>query len=77
MRRRRHSGRDLAIDATRGVAIWSMISLHFAAGTIVAAPTHEYPYVDGMSAFVLLSGLVLGIVYQRWVARLGFAYAYR
>lgn len=76
MRRRRRS-RDLAIDATRGLAIWSMISLHFAAGTVVAAPTHAYPYVDGMSAFVLLSGLVLGLVYQRWVARLGFAYAYR
>lgn len=70
-------GRDLAIDATRGVAIWSMISLHFAAGTIAASPTHLFPYVDGMSAFVLLSGLVLGIVYQRWIGRFGLGYAYR
>ncbi|MBM7368570.1 OpgC domain-containing protein [Gordonia hydrophobica] len=77
MRRRSHSGRDRAIDATRGLAIWSMISLHFAAGTVVAAPTHAFPYVDGMSAFVLLSGLVLGIVYQRWVTAHGLTYALR
>ncbi|MGB6038527.1 MAG: OpgC domain-containing protein [Gordonia sp. (in: high G+C Gram-positive bacteria)] len=70
-------GRDLAVDATRGVAIWSMISLHFSAGTIAARPTHLFPYVDGMSAFVLLSGLVLGIVYQRWIGRFGLGYAYR
>ncbi|WP_274378032.1 OpgC domain-containing protein [Gordonia neofelifaecis] len=83
MRRRRHfrpstsGGRDLAIDATRGLAIWSMISLHFAAGTIASAPTHAFPYVDGMSAFVLLSGLVLGIVHQRWIGRLGLRYSTR
>ncbi|AZG43925.1 OpgC domain-containing protein [Gordonia insulae] len=68
--------RDLAIDATRGLAIWSMISLHFAAGTHIAAPTHAFPYVDGMSAFVLLSGLVLGLVYRRWIERISLRYAY-
>ncbi len=52
-----------------------MISLHFAGGTVAAAPTHLYPYVDGMSAFVLLSGLVLGIVYRRWIDRHGLRYA--
>ena len=77
VRRRRPSGRDVAIDATRGLAIWSMISLHFADGTVAAVPTHAYPYVDGMSAFVLLSGLVLGIVYQRWVVKFGLGYALR
>jgi hypothetical protein len=69
--------RDLAIDATRGLAIWSMISLHFADGTLIASPTHAYPYVDGMSAFVLLSGLVLGLVYRRWIERHSLGYAYR
>ncbi|MGC5258339.1 OpgC domain-containing protein [Gordonia sp. DT218] len=68
--------RDLAIDATRGLAIWSMISLHFAAGTLIAAPTHAYPYVDGMSAFVLLSGMVLGLVYRRWIERISLRFAY-
>ena len=69
--------RDLAIDATRGVAIWSMITAHFALGMRIAEPTHSFPYVDGMSAFVLLSGFVLGLVYQRWIERHGLWFAYR
>ena len=69
--------RDLAIDATRGVAIWSMITAHFALGMRIAEPTHSFPYVDGMSAFVLLSGFVLGLVYQRWIERHGLRFAYR
>ncbi|GAA3962631.1 OpgC domain-containing protein [Gordonia caeni] len=68
--------RDLAIDATRGLAIWSMVSLHFANGMLIARPTHAYPLVDGMSAFVLLSGLVLGIVYRGWIDRFTLRYAY-
>ena len=69
--------RDLAIDATRGLAIWSMISLHFANGMLIARPTHSFPTVDGMSAFILLSGLVLGLVYRRWIDRFTLGYAYR
>ncbi|WP_454163035.1 OpgC domain-containing protein [Gordonia iterans] len=68
--------RDLAIDATRGLAIWSMVSLHFANGMLIAVPTHAYPLVDGMSAFVLLSGLVLGLVYHRWIDASSLRYAY-
>lgn len=68
-------GRDLAIDALRGLAIWSMVSLHFAEGTWAAEPTHLFPYMDGMSAFVLLSGLVLGIVHRRWTARFSLRYS--
>ena len=67
--------RDLAIDALRGLAIWSMVSLHFADGTWAAEPTHSFPYVDGMSAFVLLSGLVLGIVHRRWTERFSLRYS--
>ncbi|MDL9938503.1 OpgC domain-containing protein [Gordonia sp. ABSL1-1] len=69
--------RDLAIDATRGLAIWSMISSHFAGGTPIAEPTHSFPYVDGMSVFVMLSGLVLGLVYRGWIERHGLGYAYQ
>lgn len=69
--------RDLAIDATRGVAIWSMITAHFALGMRIAEPTHSFPYVDGMSAFVLLSGFVLGLVYQRWIERHGLWFGYQ
>ncbi|NMO03750.1 succinyl transferase OpgC [Gordonia sp. TBRC 11910] len=54
-----------------------MVSEHFANGTLLAAPTHAFPYVDGMSAFVLLSGLVLGMVYSGWIERYSLRYAYR
>ncbi len=52
-----------------------MVSLHFADGTRVAEPTHLFPYMDGMSAFVLLSGLVLGIVHRRWNERFSLRYS--
>ncbi len=55
-----------------------MITAHFAGrNSLVARPTHAYPYVDGMAAFVLLSGLVLGIVYGGWIAHRGWGFAYR
>ncbi|PWD41998.1 hypothetical protein ACN93_16575 [Gordonia paraffinivorans] len=74
--KRSPGNRDLAIDATRGVAIWSMVTAHFATESALAAPTHSFNYVDGMSAFVMLSGIVLGLVYQRWVTRYGLRFAY-
>lgn len=52
-----------------------MVSLHFADGTWAAEPTHSFPYMDGMSAFVLLSGLVLGIVHRRWTQRFSLRYS--
>lgn len=69
--------RDLAIDVTRGLAIWSMITAHFADGAKIAMPTHAFPFVDGMSVFVLLSGFVLGLVHRRWIERNGLVFAFR
>ena len=72
------TGRDWAIDATRGLAIWSMIAAHFSGPKSIAGrATHAYPYVDGMAAFVLLSGLVLGIVYSGWIAQRGWGFTYQ
>ncbi|MFT4199862.1 OpgC domain-containing protein [Gordonia sp. (in: high G+C Gram-positive bacteria)] len=72
------AGRDWAIDATRGLAIWSMVAAHFAGPkSWLGRPTHSYPYVDGMAAFVLLSGLVLGLVYGGWITRRGWAFTGR
>ncbi|WP_288336966.1 OpgC domain-containing protein [uncultured Gordonia sp.] len=68
--------RDLAIDVTRGLAIWSMITAHFADGAKIAMPTHVFPYVDGMSVFVLLSGFVLGLVHHRWIETRGLRFTY-
>ncbi|MFZ2511919.1 MAG: OpgC domain-containing protein, partial [Gordonia sp. (in: high G+C Gram-positive bacteria)] len=57
--------------------IWSMVSLHFANGMLIALPTHAYPFVDGMSAFVLLSGMMLGIVHRRWMGAHDLDFSYR
>ncbi|WP_415678375.1 OpgC domain-containing protein [Tsukamurella hominis] len=58
-----------AVDAARGLAVFSMVTGHFAEGSILSWPTHMIPYFDGASAFVLLSGLILGVVHRRWVDR--------
>lgn len=63
--------RDLAIDIAKGCAILSMITGHFAAGEVVAKPAHLVPDFDGASAFVLLSGLLLGIVHRRKIDSTG------
>ncbi|KGJ81762.1 hypothetical protein GY21_01405 [Cryobacterium roopkundense] len=46
-----------------------MITGHLAAGSLIARATHVFPQFDGASGFVLLSGLVLGIVQSRSVHR--------
>ncbi|MEP9413443.1 OpgC domain-containing protein [Gordonia sp. VNQ95] len=68
--------RDLAIDVTRGLAIWSMITAHFADGAKIAMPTHAFPYVDGMSVFVLVSGFILGLVHHGWIDAHGMRFAF-
>ncbi len=57
------------MDAARGLAVFSMITGHFAEGSVLSWPTHKIPFFDGASAFVLLSGLILGVVHRRWIDR--------
>lgn len=59
------------IDIIRGYCIASMIAGHLGAGTI---PIHVFPAFDGASGFVLLSGLVLGIVRRRSLEGQGHNY---
>ena len=54
--------RDRAMDAARGCAIVSMVTAHLASGTLIARALHPVPYFDGASVFILLSGLLLGLV---------------
>ena len=54
--------RDGVIDVIRGVCIVLMTSSHLAVGTVVDRALHPAPWVDGASGFVLMSGLVLGMV---------------
>jgi hypothetical protein len=65
--------RDVGIDLIRGYCIASMVTGHIAAFSFLAALLHVFPKFDGASGFVLLSGLVLGIVQARRLERVGLA----
>jgi len=69
--------RDAAIDATRGLCIISMIAAHLSKGSVFDAVAHPIPYVDGALGFVLLSGLLIGIVQRSTMARAGEGAGYR
>ena len=58
----RPSRRDHALDALRGVFIVSMTFQHLAPEAAPTAVIHAPVAFDGASGFVLMSGLVLGIV---------------
>lgn len=58
-------GRLASIDIVRGYSILSMVLAHLGSGGVLFAVTHIHPGFDGASGFVLLSGLVLGIVQHR------------
>lgn len=63
--------RDAAIDTIRGICIVTMTFSHLAAGTVADTLTHPAPWVDGASGFVLMSGLVLGLVQPGRIGRGG------
>jgi hypothetical protein len=60
-------GRDVVIDLIRGYCILSMVLGHLASTAYVTKIVHVFPQFDGASGFVLLSGLVLGMVQRRRV----------
>lgn len=61
--------RDIAIDYARGFAVFSMVLGHFAAGSHLSKPFHASPHFDGASVFVLMSGVLLGLVHRSWGPR--------
>lgn len=65
--------RDVAIDVLRGYCIASMVTGHIAAFSVIANALHVFPKFDGASGFVLLSGLVLGVVQSKRIESHGIA----
>lgn len=55
-------GRDSAIDTVRGLCVLSMVTGHLALGSWLSSLAHPVPFVDGATGFVLLSGLLVGMV---------------
>lgn len=66
-----YDGRDVSLDAVRGVAIVSMTVAHVATGTVLVVMTHSWRWINGAQLFVLLSGFVLGMVQRRRIVRIG------
>jgi hypothetical protein len=57
--------REVALDVFRGACVISMTLGHLAPGSLPFEVTHSIPWFDGASGFVLLAGLVLGMVHER------------
>ncbi len=65
------SGRDLTIDVLRALCIVSMTTAHIAYGSLAYATAHVLLWFSGAMGFVLLSGLVVGIVQRSTAERAG------
>ncbi|MCZ2822749.1 OpgC domain-containing protein [Modestobacter sp. VKM Ac-2977] len=58
-------GRDLSLDLIRGLCVVSMTASHLAHHSVFDRATHPSPWVDGASGFVLVSGVLVGVVQRR------------
>ncbi|WP_422742558.1 OpgC domain-containing protein [Mycobacterium sp. WMMD1722] len=67
--------RDEAIDAVRGLCIFSMVIGHISFGSTLWGIVHPVPWIDGASGFVLLAGLVVGMVSRRRADVAGVAWS--
>jgi hypothetical protein len=66
------NGRVSTLDAVRGIAIISMVIGHVANFSFLWRTSHFPYYVwDGASLFMLVSGIVVGIVYRKRVVDIG------
>jgi hypothetical protein len=57
--------RDPSIDVIRGMCVASMVIAHIAASSVLYKLTHVPLWIDGATGFVLLAGLVIGMVQAR------------
>jgi hypothetical protein len=57
--------RDPSIDVLRGVCVASMVIKHMAMYSLLYKVTHAALWIDGATGFVLLAGLVIGMVQAR------------
>lgn len=67
--------RDQAIDAVRGLCIFYMALAHICYGSPLFRSVSFIPWIDGASGFILVSGLVLGMLSRRRTDAAGAASA--
>jgi len=65
--------RDRALDVVRGLCIVSMCTAHLAKGSWPYQVAHAAVWVDGAVGFVMLSGVVVGMVQRSTIDRAGLA----
>ncbi len=65
--------RDHALDVVRGLCIVSMCTAHLAVGSWPYEVAHAAVWVDGAVGFVMLSGVVVGMVQRSTIDRAGLA----
>ena len=56
------TSRISGLDRVRGLCVVSMVIGHFTGGSVLSKAIHVPLWVDGAMGFVLVSGIVLGIV---------------
>src|SRR6266508_6406945 len=65
-------GRDLRIDLLRGFCVFAMVADHIGGPSFLHAVTGGNRfYTSAAEAFIFISGLVMGLVYRRLIAREG------
>jgi hypothetical protein len=69
------SGRDLRIDAVRGLALWMIFVDHIAWNGVARLTYRNIGFSDATEIFVFLSGLAAAIVYDRALVEHGWAHA--
>jgi len=57
--------RDPSVDVLRGICVASMVIAHLARYSVLHRATHAALWIDGATGFVLLAGLVIGMVQAR------------
>jgi hypothetical protein len=66
------AGRDVRIDLLRGFCVFAMVVDHIAGPSVLYALTGGNRfYTSAAEAFIFISGLVMGLVYQRLIERDG------
>ena len=66
------AGRDQRIDLLRGFAVFAMVVDHIAGPSVLYGLTGGNRfYTSAAEGFIFISGLVMGLVYQRLVERDG------
>ena len=57
--------RDLRIDFFRGIALWCIFIDHLMIGNLRLITLKQYGFCDAAEWFILLSGILAGIAYER------------